>query len=307
MKERKRTEAQQKDLIFDIFSKCQSEAASSRRQIHYLVLCEQIYRWYKDYLCVDVDRMGLEIANVINRFLKDNNISNIPKEKDGFFKYLNTAITKEKASYYRSYNEKDIIKIPKEKKAKLRAVEDYIRMREGDLGRKLTSAEKQAGVSKWFKNQEYVDLLNSSNLGSISFHGNDENNEMDPLNVKAVPVYNTDIFNGPLDEYLIKFNTEAIREVIKSALDKKQKRSRECYRALFTLYCIENMKNYEGLYSVLDKNILESCQKDGKRPNQYEIYQKYHPKTQNDSAGAMASKNLKGFLGNIEELLKEKN
>ena len=303
----KRTEGQQKDFIFDIFSKCQSEAASSRHQMHYTMLCEQIYRWYKDYLCVDVDRMGLEIANVIKRILKDNNISNIPKNKDGFFKYLNTAITREKASYYRNYNEKDTIKIPKEKKVKLREVEDFIRMKESLLGRKLTDDEKSTGISKWFKNQEYVDLLNALNLGSISFSGGDESNEMDALNLKAIPVYNTGISDDPLDEYLLKFNTETICETIKFALDKKQERSKKCYRALFTLYCIENIKNYEGLYPVLDKNILESCQEDGKKPTQHEIYQKYHTKAQKNSADAMASKNLKEFLSDIETLLKEKH
>lgn len=304
MKVRKRTEEQQKDLIFNIFSKCQNESASSRRQIHYSVLCEQIYRWYKDYLSVDVDKMGLEIAHVINRFLKDSNISKIPGDKDGFFKYLNTAVNREKAGYHRNYNEKDTIRIPKEKKVKLRQIEDFIRMKESLFGRKLTSEEKNTGISKWFKNQEYIDLLNAQNISGIHLSCGNENKETDVLNSKVAPVYNTGISNDPLDEYLSKLDTEVIRKAIKSALDKKQKRSRECYKALFTLHCVENVKNYEGLYPVLDKNILASCQKDGKRPKQYEIYQKYHPTVQKNSADAMASKNLKDFISSIETLLK---
>jgi hypothetical protein len=97
-----------------------------------------------------------------------------------------------------------------------------------------------------------------------------------------------------------------IREAVKSLLTKKQKRSRDCYRALFTLHCIENYKDFEELYPVLDKNVLETC-KDGKNPNQYKIYQKYHPKAQKSSAEAMASTNLKEFLKDIETYLKEKS
>ena len=306
MKSQKRTEDQQKDIIFEIFTKCHSETSPDRLQIHYPMLCEQIYKWYRDYLYIDIDRMGLEIATVINRFLKDGNIRKIPEDKDGFFKYLNTAINREKAGYHRNYNEKDIIKIPKEKKTKLREIEDYIRMKESLLGRKLTSAEKREGISKWFKNQEYIHLLNAINVGGLSLPNNDENSEIDALNSKAAPIYAVNIFNDPLDEYLIKFNTETVREAIKSVLSKKQKRSRECYKALFTLYCIENIKNYEGLANVLDGNILEMCKEDGKKPKQYEIYQKYHPKARKNSADTMASKNLKELISDIEIYLKEK-
>jgi hypothetical protein len=147
--------------------------------------------------------------------------------------------------------------------------------------------------------------MNAKNVGSISYAGNDGNDEIDALNSTVTPIYNTNITDNPLDEYIKKADMAIIREAVKSLLDKKQKRSRDCYRALFTLYCIENCKNFEELYSVLDKNVLETC-KDGKSPNQYEIYLKYHPKAQKPSAEAMASANLKEFLNDIETYLKEK-
>ena len=290
MKKLKRTAEQQQDHIYDIFCQCHSENASGRLQVYYPSLCEQLYIWYRDYLSIDVDRMGLEIARVINRFIKDDTIAKIPQDKEGFFKYLNASIKREKAGYYREYNDSETIKIPKEKKRKLREIEDFIRMKESQLGRKLTSDEKIQGISKWFKKQEYIDLLNSLNVG---------NNEIDILN------YSASISDNPLDEYIKKMDMEIVREAVTSIIGKKQERSRNCYRALFTLHCIENYKDFEQLYPVLDRQILETWRKNGKKPKQYEIYQKYHPKAQKSSAHSIASKNLGEFLGEIEMYLKE--
>jgi len=300
VKEHKRTEEQQKDLIFNTFSEYHCEPTPNRIK-SYQILCEQIYRWHRDYLNIDADEAGLAIAQVINHFLKEETISKIPKDKDDFFKYLNVSIKTEKASLNRKYGGDDTIKIPKEKKRKLREAEDFIRMTESQLGRKLTNDEIMQGVSKWFKKQEYIDLLNSINVGSISYTGNDGNDEKDILNFIDTTSVN------PQDEYIKKIDTEAVIEAVKSVLDKKQERSRDCYRALFTLHCIENIKDFEEFAPVLDKNILEVCQKDSENPSQYEIYQKYHPNTQKSSAEAIASKNLREFLNDIETCLKEKN
>jgi len=294
----KRTEEEQKDLIFDIFSKCRRETASSRLQVHSSILCEQVFLWHKVFLSADVDKMGLEIVNVINRFTNAETISKIPEDKDGFFKYLAVSIESEKAASFREYNEEDKIKIPKEKKRKLREAEDFIRMTESQLGRKLTNDEQTQCISKWFKKQEYVDLLKVKNVGGL-YIGNNENGEtniLDSVITRSDPT---------LDDYINKTDIETLRKAVQSVLNKKQKRSRDCYRALFTLHCVEKIKDYEGLYPVLDKNVLEIC-KDGKNPNQYEIYQDYHPKAKKSGAEAMASKNLKEFLKDIKTCLKNK-
>ena len=303
MKEHKRTEEQQKDHIFNIFSKCHSESTSGRLQVYYPELCEQIYLWYRDYLNIDVDKTGLEIVKVINRFVKNVNILNMPNDKDDFFKYLSTSIKREKAGSYREYNEKDTIKIPNTKKRRLREVDDFIRMKESELGRKLSSDEKIQGITKWFKKQEYIDLLNVVNIGSISIATDNEKSEIDTLNFKAVSVFNSHISNDPLDEYILKTDLETVLEAVKSLINKKQERSRDCYRALFTLHCIENYKNFENLYSVLDEQILETWKMEREKPNQYEIYQKFHPNAQKSSAEAMASK----IFNEIETCLKEIN
>ena len=307
MKEHKRTEEQQKDLIFDIFSKCRSETAVSRLQVHSSSLCEQIYLWYKDYLPVDIDKMGLEIVKVISRFTKDENILKIPYDKDGFFKYLSTSIKSEKAGSYREYNENDTIRIPKEKKRKLK---DFIKMKESQLGRELTNNECIQGISKWFKitekkASEYFELINNKNVSSLYVKDNNgkEQNILDTDDFK--PPYLPSSYKDPESAFFASFDLSIIKEAIKSLLDKKQERSRPCYKALFTLYCIKN--DLRGLYPILDQEIIDSYYKDTKKPKQYEIYMKYHSETDKKGADAMASKNLSEFLNEVKSYLKDKN
>jgi hypothetical protein len=294
VKEPKRTEEQQKDYIFELFSKCRSEIVSDQLQGSSVNLCKEIYYWYKDYLSVDVTNMGLGLVEVIIRFTK--NISKIPKDKDGFFKYLTTSIKREKISSYYEFDEKSPVNIPIEKKKKLKEVKGFIRMKESQLGRELTSDEKIQGISKWFKKQEYLDLLNLINIGSISHGGNNGNSEIDIIDTYSL---------GPLGEYISKINTENVLEAVTSVLAKKQEKTRPCIKALFTLYCIKH--DLKGLYPILDQEIIDSFHKHDKKPKQYEIYLKYHPETDKESAEAMASTNLREFLNDLETYLKKKN
>jgi len=143
--------------------------------------------------------------------------------------------------------------------------------------------------------------LNLINVGSISYTSNDGVNEIDALN------YADSFSDNPIDEYINKTDMVTVLEAVKSLLGKKQERSRDCYRALFTQYCIKNYKDFEKLYTVLDSKIMEIWQKDMKTPKLYEIYQMYHPNVNKSSAEAMASTNLHEFLSDIETCIKEKN
>ena len=145
--------------------------------------------------------------------------------------------------------------------------DDVVRMQESYLGTKLSEDEKDNVIIKWFDHE---------------------------------------ILEEPNVDYLINSNTEIILEAIKTVLDEKQDRSRDCYRALFTLHCMEN-KHTESLFSILDQDIMNHFQKDEKKPTQYEIWRKYHPDALKSSSEVQASKNLNGFLKDLEKYLKEKN
>ena len=295
MKGQKRSEEQQKDYIFNIFTKCRSETASSRLQVYYPILCEQIYIWCRDYLhIIEIDKMGLEIAQVINRFIKKEIISKIPDDKDSLFKYLNASIKNVKAGYFLEYNEEDSIKIPKDKKQKLRQLDDYIRGQESVLGRKLTSDESMQGISRWFKKQEYIDLWNAKDVDSINRPSNDDSNETNNLDRIESTIE---------DECILNNDLKAIQAAIMSVLSKKQAKTRDCYKALFTLYCIKN--NLKGLYPFLDQEVIDDFYRNDKKQKQYEIYLKYHPDADKSSAEALASQLLKEFRRDLAVFLAE--
>ena len=306
MNNRKEQEDIYIEKIFNIFTQCQREQSPDRRQVYFGQLCGQIFKWCN---LKNIEDMGEEICIVCSRILKEESKANIPKEKTKFIIYIIAAIKIEKANYHRTY-ESGIIKIPKEKKSKLKEIKNVLKMEESNLGRKLTFDEQSQFLFKWFKfnkedYQKYVDLLKKEYVGSISVIDNDK---PDILNMAANAHYDKDI-NDIQNDNLFSQNLKILCEAVKIILEKKQLRTRDCYKALFTLYCIDNHSDIvelEGLSSVLDTELLIEYCKSNKKPTQREIYQKYHSDIKDKSAEARASELLGIFLADLRQYLKEK-
>jgi len=293
------------EKIFSIFTQCRREQSTDRRQVYFGQLCGQIFKWCN---LKNIEDMGEEICIVCKRILKEESKANIPKEKTEFIKYIYTALKTEKANYHRTY-ESGIIKIPKEKKSKLKDIENVLKMEESNLGKKLSFEEKSQFLYNWFKfnkndYQKYVDLLNKKYVGSITIN---EEDKTDLLNIAINAYYDKDI---NIKNYnLFSQNIETLCEAVNIILEKKQMRTRDCYKALFTLYCIDNHSDtaeLEGLSSVLDIDLLEAYLKDKRKPTQREIYQKYHSDIKDKGAEARASELLSIFLADLRQYLKEK-
>ena len=256
-------EDQLKDKIYKLFLECRNEACPDRNK-SILQLWEQIIKWYGKYITNDAYEMGKEIYDIIRRLI--NKDSNTLQEKESFIRYLISALKTGKAEYHRNFISKN--------------TDDIIRMKERNIGRKLTEDERLHFSIKWndfenTKNLNYQSIFSKNNSDEINEHEQIQDNS----------------------------KTKIICKAIKAVLDKKQHRSRGCYHALFTLSQIKN----ETLYPVLDQNIIETYKKSGIKPKQYEIYQKYHPGTTKESAEAIASKLLKDFTKDLETYLKENN
>jgi len=251
-----------KDKIFSCFSNSLNEPF--RQQVYLGQLSGLIYNWCRDYLKFNVNDMGVEIIVVTKRLLKDKSNANIPQDKEGFFKYLNTSLKRGKYEYIRQYEKKN--------------QDDLIRMKESNLGRKLTEDEKISFINKWYDYDNAIKIIGTS----FTSNKNDE---------------------SPHNDYLNSENTAIIIEAINTVLSRKQNRSRDCYKALLTLHCIDNV----DLYPALDSRIIESCQQRTEIPKQYEIYQMHHPEATKSSSEAIACKNLKELLSDIKIHLKENN
>jgi hypothetical protein len=310
--EQKEKEEQLKNKIFDNYINFKKESSSDRRQVYFGKLCEYIYKWCRDYTNFNINDIGVEIVEIVKRLTNEESKANVPQVKDEFFTYINKSFKMAKAAYYRNY-ESGIIKIPKGKILKLLEIKNVLRMEESDLGRKLTVDEQSYYLEKWFRlkkqeYQKYIDLLKIKYVGSI-FEIIKDNKEIDVLNTPEASCYYAS--NTPQDDYFSKLSAEAVCKAVCKAvnaiLDKRQERSRPCLKALFTAHCIDNIKEFQDLSPVLDSEILETYQKNEKKPTQYEIYMKYHPEAKKSSAEVSASKNLNDFLKDIKTYLIENN
>ena len=298
METNKKTEEEQKDLIFDIYLKWQNSTNSDCTQTNFLKFYDQILKWYKNYHPKILNNMGEEIVKVFNKLIEEKERKlNLPKDKDGFFKYLNTSINNEKLSSIRDFDEKKAIKITKYAKAQLKEINLAIEDEEDHLRRKLTGDEHDRIITKTMKKQRYIEILNAKNTGSLSFTINNDNKEVDALN------FISNLSITPHDELHFKNSAEIEREAVKTLLEKTQARARDCLKALFTRYCIKN--GLKHLFSVLDQEMIDNFNRGGKIPKQYEIYIQYHPETNKSSAEASASAVLKEFKTGLKAYLKK--
>ena len=288
-----KTEEQLKADIFNVYSKCREEQSSDRRQVYFGQLCDSVFRWCTSYIFSETNEMGVEIIEALERIVKKENKT--PKEETDFFKYLVTSLKNARAQYYRN-NRSNIIKLPRI----IFDMERMILLQESNAGRMLSEEDKIECISKWFnippkKARKYLEMIDNKNVSSLTSF--DDDKEI------AIP----DSYNEPESAFFSKFNAFIIRESVESVLLSKQDRTRECYRALFTAYCIDNSIDFERAASVFNTEILEKYLKDGKKYNQYEIYLKYHPEVTKDSAEVRASMMLKKFMSDLVLLIKEKN
>ena len=280
-----KTEEQLKADIFNTYSKCREEQSSDRRQVCFGQLCDFIFRWCTSYKIVPkAEEMGLEIFNAVKRIAEKT----LNEEKD-FFSYLNKTLKNAEAEYYRK-DISNINKLPRE----VKDIEKFISLQENNAGRMLSEEEKIKIISEWYnktekKAKECLRRIENKNTVSLTAFDDEEKANLN---------------NNPEITFFSKLGKTAdIRKAVESVLQSKQERTRECYRALFTAYCINNSIEFEGATSVLNAEILEKYLKDGKKPDQYEVYKMYHPKVKKESAEVRASEMLKIFLNDLKNAM----
>jgi len=287
-----KTEEQLKADIFNIYSKCREEQSSDRRQVYFGQLCDFVFRWCTSCLFSETKEMGVEIIEVLERIVKE---SKMPEKENDFFKYLVAALYNARNAYHRN-NKPDKIKLP-------RIVYDMEKMiwaQESNVGRTLSEDEKIQFITEWFGKSEkrakiYLGAIHTKNVNDLTSY--DDNKGIDISDSNYDP---ESMFFSKIEK------TADFRKAVESVLQSKQERTRECYRALFTVYCIDNSIDFEGADHVLNAEIFEKYLKEGEKPDQYEAYKMYHPEVKKDSAGVRASEMLKTFLGDLQTALKEK-
>jgi hypothetical protein len=313
-----KTEEELKAEIFKVYSEIREDPSSDRRQVYFGQLCDWIFKWCKGYLyrknvgewstgepIKETDEMGVEIVEAVDRITREDKLAKL-ENKNVFFKYLKVALNNAHNERFRK-SVSGSLRIPRI----IKKVEQFLRMEESDAGRVLTENERVQRISMYFyvtekRASEYLKAIDTRfDVGLILDHNDDE--EADILNLKeAISLYTSGDSGDPQYEYLFRLNTQIILEAVESVLEKAQQRTREIYKELFTLHCLNEVKNYEGLLPVFASEIVEGW-KEGKKPTQKEIYLKHHPDAADDSAESRGSAMSKAFLRDLYAVIKEKH
>jgi len=277
-KERK-TEEQYKEDIHNTYIRLRHE--SSRRDVLYSQFSTFLFKWCEEYyfsdevfgddnLVKEANLYGEEINKVINRFTKDNN--NVPENKKEFFLYLYTSLNNAKKEYYLN-NKDEVSFISVVQKKKLKEINDTIIMLESDLGRRLSESDKIEKVSKFLGTSKEI-VKKYLKLNKIKKVLNFQVEDSDGNTLKSRIKNN---FDFDINNILDKQKIQILFKAIETFLETRQNRSRPCFKALITLFCLKNIRNIEDLYSILDNEILEDVKINREIPNYYDIYLRKHP------------------------------
>lgn len=295
-----KTEDQLKTDIFSIYTQYFNESSSDRRQTDFARIYDKIISWCIQYLNINANEMGLEIYGVVQRLIKNSN-KKLLNDKNDFIRYLKKALNNAKKEYHRNIGavEEDI---PGETRRKLRLVKDLIAYKESYESRKITEAERKQYVSELFDPVEYSELLKLKNVShfEFAFNNTDDESTLNLLDSEVKSIFTENSLTDPQEEYFTKLDGINDKEILEQILKTCQDRTRECYRSLFTAYCINNSKLKDELIALLDNEILEAFKENGNEPKLRDIYLAYHPEVQKESADVLSSNMLKAFRKRIQ-------
>jgi hypothetical protein len=325
VEEQKYKDEEIKIKIYETYSKYHDDPSSDRRQVHLGQVCGFAFKWCRDHLFYGeiseneaiTNQMGLEILMTVERCLKKNKMS-----KEEFLPYLKKSLDTAKIEYYRkqvkgSFKEPRIIKefrkiIENEKKdigRKLRQDECVNCIRRKISMREKTILEHLKGMDRIFiKDSDDDDKeITETRLG-CPISADDDNkvtgSRLDHSHTaqKTISVQE----DGVMEDYKAKLRMDSFNKV----LDESQGKMKDFYREIFTLYCIKRYKkykNYKYLLPILDGELLKKYEESGKKPTQVEIYKKYHPDAEKETASANASEMINKFKKNVNKIIEKED
>jgi len=282
-----------KSEIKKFYKSCREGTSSIDRQKSFRKLFENVRLWYNDYCFIpkeqkpEVEELGVEIFEALNRLIKKE------KEPEKFFPYLNTVLKTAVAEYYLQINcLKGGVKTSEVITSKIYKITKEIEeeKKKGDL---TDNKRALICISNGMDIREYERI-------KIYQATDDEDDDIDNSKENKDP-------NNHEHNYINGLDVELVCKNIKVILDKeKTAEKRECYRSLFTLYCIEKDWLCQELLPFLDSHILDSLPLDkSKRPTQTEIYMEYDRVVKKKNGKKMVSKKSAGVKasGMIDEFI----
>jgi len=321
----KKQSAQEEELrtqIYKLYSKFKDEPSSERRQTYLGKLCELATKWcfyftlmqklIKQLNSVEKkfkNEMGREIFEAVNNCLKKDKM---PQNK--FFSYFYTAL---KIAVYQFYRNQIVgsLKTPQDIIKERKNMRDLREMWESDLARKLTQNEFERRYAIWNQiSEEEAHNIYLETIGIVTHFdsidkeivGDDgkDTTIIEIIKARSLTVDETDTEPELKEEISI-----IIRYEFERFLSKQQERTKDIYRALFTVFCIKNkIEQFPKIYPILDSEILEDYLKTEIIPNAYDIYMKKRPGITQKAAESGASRRKKEidiFIDKLQKTIKE--
>jgi hypothetical protein len=304
---------QLKIKIFEAYRNCISAPSPDILSKHKGQLWFLTDRWCKKYLFVKewekeaAEEMVVNISDVVERLIKEDMTIKVFDELDDFFMYLNRMLKNE---MFRNLSKQLPKGVHREKTRQFFRINKLIEFKEREKERKLAENERLEIITDYMTKNEYTEIKNQLYHLSLDYEysGGDEDNDINSLNFLNVKsVFNND------PENTNKFNVtpDDLREAVTYVLEnKRQKRTRPCNRALFTVWCIKlaTPGYLDKLTPVLDGELLNRYRESGIKPTLYETYLKHHPERKNSSKNSVesnASSDLDNFLDDLKIYLEE--
>ena len=256
-----------------------------------------------------LDDMGLEILKIVDN-LKNISFENI----DDFYKLLNVSLKNAAMKIYSEYEYGSIKMVP----GKFKKVQYLISVKQREKGRSLTDDELRAIINMYMDEAEYFEIEIILNSHSLDYKYKDKDESkilsiIDTIELSSIfqSIEDSNALNPEKHFEAVEY-TKIFLEAVEDALEytktgkKRRKSVKECYRSLFTVFCIEKALGYlDKLEKVLDKQIYEKYIKNPDiKPTQFEAYLKHHPDRQNKSSiESSASDGLKEFIEDVRNRL----
>jgi len=272
----KQKDEELKAKIVNTYIKYHKESSSDRKKVYLEQLRGLAFNWCRDHLFYReryeneaiTYQMGVEIVEEVRRCAEKN------KTPEEFMEDLKSSLYNAKKLFYRNKTEGAL----RESRI-IKDIKKIIATEEANEGRKLTQDERVNRIRRFIPMREETirEHLKSMDRVFINYvHDYDDEDELvesmagHSLTTKG-PV------SDPQNEAMEDSEAEIIKDALETVLNEYQDKMKPFYRALFTMRCVKEIKNYQRLMPALNGEILEMFQKNGKLPAQYEIYMKYHP------------------------------
>ena len=297
MEKQKETEETQKTNILVTYTKYHEEPLPDRQKVDLGQLEKWVFKWCRGYIFhKETEKMGVEIVETVQRCANKN------KPPEEFLDDLKTSLYDAKSLSYRNKVE-GVLREPRI----IRNFRRIIEMEEANEGRILPQDERVNRIRRYIPMREKTirEHLESMDRKFINYvHDSDDEDEaVEALAGHSLSSQGT--ISVPEDEAMEDSIALIFMNVMENFLNKAQDRTKDCDKAICTLFCIKEIKNYQKIRPILDEDILKRWES-GEQLTQADIFSDYHPDVNKKTAESGASERLAKFKKSFEKTIQEK-